>query len=78
MEQLQTRFATGTQTELQVVGGQANVPQVLNQVYRLDKFAKNFPEMLTSAFVPSAEAAILARGRRARGCSGPSPDSLPC
>jgi len=55
---LESRFATGTETELQVVGGAANVPGVLSQLYRLDSVAKSFPEMLTSAFVPAAEDAI--------------------
>ena len=51
-------YATGTETYLQIQGGNASAKQVLNEVYKVDPFAQDLPAELTDNFVPAAQQAI--------------------
>jgi ABC-type antimicrobial peptide transport system permease subunit len=50
--------ATGTETFLQLKGGDASAPQVLNAVYKFDPLAQHFPAEVTSSSLPVAQQVI--------------------
>jgi hypothetical protein len=56
--ELETRYATGTETFLQTVGGDRSAKRVLAEVYAIDRVASHFPAEITTAFVPVAQQAI--------------------
>jgi hypothetical protein len=56
--ELATNYSTGTETYLQIRGGDANAKRVLQEVYKVDPVAQHFPAELTTSFVPSAQQAI--------------------
>ena len=56
--ELAGHYATGTETYLQIQGGNVNAKQVLNEVYKVDPFAQDLPAELTDDFVPAAQQAI--------------------
>jgi hypothetical protein len=56
--ELSLHYATGTETYLQVRGGDRNAKRVLNEVFKVDPVARHFPSDITSAFVPTAQQAI--------------------
>ncbi|MFI5036757.1 MAG: FtsX-like permease family protein [Acidimicrobiales bacterium] len=58
-----TRFlaldsSTGTETFLQVRGGNRNAKRVLNELYRLEPVIAQFPAEITSQGIPTVQAAI--------------------
>jgi hypothetical protein len=55
---LELNCATGTETYLQITGGDRNATRVLAEFYRLDPVANHFPARLTSSFVPTIQQAI--------------------
>ncbi len=55
---LAPQCSTGTETFLQIAGGDSNAKRVLAEVYKVDPAAVHFPSEITSAFVPSAQRAI--------------------
>lgn len=56
--ELEIKCATGTETFLQIRGGDRNAQKVLAEVYKVDPVAAHFPAELTSNFVPQAQQAI--------------------
>jgi hypothetical protein len=55
---LEAKCATGTETLLQIAGGDRNAKRVLAEVYRVDPVAGHFPAEVTSSFVPTIQNAI--------------------
>ncbi|MGO9964765.1 MAG: FtsX-like permease family protein [Acidimicrobiales bacterium] len=55
---MELKCATGTETYLQITGGDRNAKRVLAEFYRLDPVADHFPAQLTSSFVPTIQQAI--------------------
>ena len=55
---LELKCATGTETYLQIAGGDHNAKRVLAEIYRIDPVADHFPEQLTSSFVPTIQQTI--------------------
>ena len=55
---LAPQCSTGTETFLQIAGGDSNAKRVLAEVYKVDPVAVHFPSEITSAFVPSTQQAI--------------------
>ncbi len=55
---LELKCATGTETYLQIVGGDHNARRVLAEIYRIDPVADHFPEKLTSGLVPTIQQTI--------------------
>jgi hypothetical protein len=58
-KKLALRCATGTESFLQLVGGDANAKRVLDEAYKVDPVAAQFPAQVTSSFVPTVQQAIL-------------------
>lgn len=56
--ELSHHYATGTETYLQVRGGDRNAKKVLGEVFKVDPVAQHFPSEITSAFVPTAQQSI--------------------
>jgi hypothetical protein len=56
--ELDRHYANGTETYLQVRGGDRNAKRVLSEIYRIDPEASELPSQLTSQFVPVAQQAI--------------------
>jgi hypothetical protein len=56
--ELAPKCSTGTETFLQINGGDANADRVLNEIYKIDPIAEHFPSQITSSFLPVAQQAI--------------------
>ena len=56
--ELAPRFSTGTETFLQLTGGDANAKRVLTEIYRIDPVASHLPAQITAQFVPVTQRAI--------------------
>jgi hypothetical protein len=56
--QLSAQYATGTETYLQIRGGDRNAKKVLNEVVKAVPVAAHFPSEITSNFVPTAQQSI--------------------
>jgi ABC-type antimicrobial peptide transport system permease subunit len=56
--ELSLHYATGTETYLQVRGGDRNAKRVLGEVFKVDPVAQHLPSEVTSDFVPTAQQAI--------------------
>jgi len=56
--ELESRYATGTETFLQTVGGDRSAKHVLAEVAAIDPVAGHFPAEITTSFVPVAQQAI--------------------
>ena len=50
--------STGTETFLQLKGGDANVQRVLASIYKFDPIAQHFPSEVTTSFLPIAQQSI--------------------
>lgn len=57
-DKLAPHFATGTETFLQLAGGDSNAKRVFAEIYRIDAVATHFPAQITSQFVPTIQQAI--------------------
>jgi len=55
---LAPKCATGTETSLQLIGGDRNAKRVLAEVNRIDPNAEQFGEEINSSFVPAVQQAI--------------------
>jgi hypothetical protein len=55
---LAAQYATGTETFLQLSGGDAHAKLVLSEIYKVDPVATHFPSQITSQFVPVTQQAI--------------------
>jgi FtsX-like permease family len=55
---LAPKCSTGTETSLQLIGGDRNAKRVLAEVNRIDPDAENFGEQVTSTNVPAVQQAI--------------------
>jgi hypothetical protein len=55
---LELKCATGSETFLQIVGGDTNAKRALAEVYKIDPVAAHFPAQVTSDLVPTAEQVI--------------------
>ncbi|MGC1419125.1 MAG: FtsX-like permease family protein [Acidimicrobiales bacterium] len=56
--QLAPKCSTGTETFLQLKGGDANATKVLDEVYKIDPIARHFPAEVTTSFLPVAQQII--------------------
>jgi hypothetical protein len=56
--ELESSYATGTETFLQTQGGDRSAKRVLAEVYRIDPIASHFPSGITTSFLPAAEQAV--------------------
>ncbi|MGA2529864.1 MAG: FtsX-like permease family protein [Acidimicrobiales bacterium] len=55
---LEPKCATGSETFLQITGGQRNARRVLSEIYRIDPVAAHFPAEVISSFEPTVQQAI--------------------
>ncbi len=58
-QKLALKCATGTESYLQLVGGDTNAKRVLAEAYKVDPVAAQLPARVTSSFVPTVQQAIL-------------------
>ncbi len=58
-QKLALKCATGTESYLQLVGGDTNAKRVLAEVYKADPVAAQLPAQVTSSVVPTVQQAIL-------------------
>ncbi len=56
--ELSQHYATGTETFLQVRGGDRNAKRVINEVANVDPVTRHFPSEITSSIVPTAQQAV--------------------
>jgi FtsX-like permease family len=57
-KELESRYATGTETFLQTQDGDRSAKRVLAEVAAIDPIAGHFPAEITTSFVPAAQQAI--------------------
>ena len=56
--ELAPKCSTGTETFLQLKGGDASAARVLSEVYKIDPIAQHFPSETTASFLPIAQQSI--------------------
>jgi len=56
--ELAPKCSTGTETFLQLKGGDANAKKVLASIYKFDPIAQHFPSEVVSSFLPIAQQSI--------------------